>query len=71
MLTEVQEFKPTNLQEVTVIVHPSDRESVEVSAKIRFKNHKKHKQYDQYFYWSHFMLGVLKGLVHLQIKMFL
>ncbi len=41
MLTEVQEFKPTNLQEVTVIVHPSDRESVEVSAKIRFKNHKK------------------------------
>ncbi|KAK2871250.1 hypothetical protein Q8A67_023777 [Cirrhinus molitorella] len=28
MLTEIQEFKPTNLQEVTVIVHPSDRESV-------------------------------------------
>ncbi len=40
MLTEVQDFKPTNLQEVTVIVHPSDRESVEVSVKTRFKNHK-------------------------------
>ncbi|XP_043106139.1 protein mono-ADP-ribosyltransferase PARP14-like isoform X4 [Puntigrus tetrazona] len=29
MLTEVQEFRPTNLKSVTVIVHPSDRESVE------------------------------------------
>uniref|UniRef100_A0A8C2KI30 Poly [ADP-ribose] polymerase n=1 Tax=Cyprinus carpio TaxID=7962 RepID=A0A8C2KI30_CYPCA len=29
MLTEVQEFKPTNLREVTVIVHPYDKESVE------------------------------------------
>ncbi|XP_043106140.1 protein mono-ADP-ribosyltransferase PARP14 [Puntigrus tetrazona] len=29
MLTEVQEFTSTNLQEVTVIVHPSDRESIE------------------------------------------
>ncbi|XP_026129256.1 poly [ADP-ribose] polymerase 14-like isoform X1 [Carassius auratus] len=29
MLTEVQEFNSTNLREVTVIVHPSDRESVE------------------------------------------
>ncbi|KTF86260.1 hypothetical protein cypCar_00043113, partial [Cyprinus carpio] len=29
MLTEVQELKPTNLREVTVIVHPSDKESVE------------------------------------------
>ncbi|XP_058644830.1 protein mono-ADP-ribosyltransferase PARP14-like [Onychostoma macrolepis] len=29
MLTEVQDFKPTNLREVTVIVHPSDKESVE------------------------------------------
>ncbi len=31
MLTEVQKFNFTNLQEVTVIVHPSDKESVEVS----------------------------------------
>ncbi|XP_026128813.1 poly [ADP-ribose] polymerase 14-like [Carassius auratus] len=29
MLTEVQGLKPTNLREVTVIVHPSDKESVE------------------------------------------
>uniref|UniRef100_A0A8C2BU27 Poly [ADP-ribose] polymerase n=1 Tax=Cyprinus carpio TaxID=7962 RepID=A0A8C2BU27_CYPCA len=29
MLTEVQEFNSTNLREVTVIVHPSDKESVE------------------------------------------
>ncbi|XP_016128950.1 poly [ADP-ribose] polymerase 14-like [Sinocyclocheilus grahami] len=29
MLTEVQKYKPTNLREVTVIVHPSDKESVE------------------------------------------
>ncbi|KAL1266725.1 hypothetical protein QQF64_002400 [Cirrhinus molitorella] len=29
MLPEIQEFKPTNLREVTVIVHPSDWESVE------------------------------------------
>ncbi|KAF4108229.1 protein mono-ADP-ribosyltransferase PARP14-like [Onychostoma macrolepis] len=29
MLTEVQKFNFTNLQEVTVIVHPSDKESVE------------------------------------------
>ncbi|XP_058644826.1 protein mono-ADP-ribosyltransferase PARP14 isoform X2 [Onychostoma macrolepis] len=29
MLTEVHEFTSTNLQEVTVIVHPSDKESVE------------------------------------------
>ncbi|XP_016383980.1 poly [ADP-ribose] polymerase 14-like [Sinocyclocheilus rhinocerous] len=29
MLTEVLEFNSTNLREVTVIVHPSDRESVE------------------------------------------
>ncbi|KTF86262.1 hypothetical protein cypCar_00021683 [Cyprinus carpio] len=29
ILKEVQEFKPTNLREVTVIVHPSDKESVE------------------------------------------
>ncbi|XP_026129258.1 poly [ADP-ribose] polymerase 14-like isoform X3 [Carassius auratus] len=29
MLTEVQDFKPTNVRKVTVIVHPSDRESVE------------------------------------------
>uniref|UniRef100_A0A671QDB4 Poly [ADP-ribose] polymerase n=1 Tax=Sinocyclocheilus anshuiensis TaxID=1608454 RepID=A0A671QDB4_9TELE len=28
MLTEVQEFNSTNLREVTVIVHPSDRESL-------------------------------------------
>ncbi len=31
MLTEVHKFNFTNLQEVTVIVHPSDKESVEVS----------------------------------------
>ncbi|KTG46693.1 hypothetical protein cypCar_00039653 [Cyprinus carpio] len=30
MLTEVQEFKPTNLREVTVVVHPSDKESIEL-----------------------------------------
>ncbi len=35
MLTEVQDFKPSNLREVTVIVHPSDRESVQVSVKTR------------------------------------
>ncbi|XP_016340067.1 poly [ADP-ribose] polymerase 14-like isoform X4 [Sinocyclocheilus anshuiensis] len=29
MLTEVQKFNFTNLQEVTVIVHPSDKESIE------------------------------------------
>ncbi|XP_073686373.1 protein mono-ADP-ribosyltransferase PARP14 isoform X1 [Garra rufa] len=29
MLTELQEFKPTKLCEVTVIVHPSDKESVQ------------------------------------------
>ncbi|RXN29689.1 poly [ADP-ribose] polymerase 14-like protein [Labeo rohita] len=29
MLTEVQEFNPTNLREITVIVHPSDKKSVE------------------------------------------
>uniref|UniRef100_A0A672S0R9 Poly [ADP-ribose] polymerase n=1 Tax=Sinocyclocheilus grahami TaxID=75366 RepID=A0A672S0R9_SINGR len=28
MLTEVQKYKPTNLREVTVIVHPSDKESL-------------------------------------------
>ncbi len=31
MLTEVQKCNFTNLQEVTVIVHPSDKESIEVS----------------------------------------
>ncbi len=40
MLTELQEFTSTNLQEVTVIVHPSDKESIEVSVKTRFKSHK-------------------------------
>uniref|UniRef100_A0A8C1GLI2 Poly [ADP-ribose] polymerase n=1 Tax=Cyprinus carpio TaxID=7962 RepID=A0A8C1GLI2_CYPCA len=29
MLTEVQEFKPTNLRKVTVVVDPSDKESIE------------------------------------------
>ncbi|RXN29685.1 poly [ADP-ribose] polymerase 14-like protein [Labeo rohita] len=29
MLTEIQKFKPTNLRQVTVIVHPSDEESVQ------------------------------------------
>ncbi|ROL54453.1 Poly [ADP-ribose] polymerase 14 [Anabarilius grahami] len=29
MLSEVQEFNSTNLQEVTVIVHPSDKESIQ------------------------------------------
>jgi len=31
MLTEFQEFNATNLREVTVIVHPSDKESIQVS----------------------------------------
>ncbi len=31
MLTEVHKCNFTNLQEVTVIVHPTDKESIEVS----------------------------------------
>lgn len=31
MLSEVQEFTPQNLKEITVIVHPSDKESLDVS----------------------------------------
>ncbi|XP_026075336.1 poly [ADP-ribose] polymerase 14-like isoform X1 [Carassius auratus] len=34
MLTEVQKFKPTNLRKVTVIVHPSDKESIECFTRI-------------------------------------
>lgn len=34
MLSEVQEFTHQNLKEITVIVHPSDRESLEVSVYI-------------------------------------
>ncbi|KAL0151574.1 hypothetical protein M9458_053123, partial [Cirrhinus mrigala] len=34
MLSEVQKFKFTNLQEVTVIVHPSDKESVQCFTRI-------------------------------------
>lgn len=34
MLNEVQEFTPQNLRDVTVIVHPSDRESLDVSVYI-------------------------------------
>ncbi|RXN11597.1 poly [ADP-ribose] polymerase 14-like protein [Labeo rohita] len=34
MLTEIQKFKFTNLQEVTVIVHPSDKESVQCFTRI-------------------------------------
>jgi len=34
MLTEFQEFNATNVREVTVIVHPSDKESIQVSEAI-------------------------------------
>jgi len=34
MLTEFQDFNATNLREVTVIVHPSDKESIQVSEAI-------------------------------------
>ncbi|KAK7120425.1 hypothetical protein R3I94_020427 [Phoxinus phoxinus] len=37
MLTEFQEFNCTNLREVTVIVHPSDKESIQCFASI-FRN---------------------------------
>ncbi|ROL54816.1 Poly [ADP-ribose] polymerase 14 [Anabarilius grahami] len=37
MLTEFQEFTSTNLQEVTVIVHPSDKESIQCFTSI-FRN---------------------------------
>ncbi|ROL54451.1 Poly [ADP-ribose] polymerase 14 [Anabarilius grahami] len=37
MLTEFQEFSSTNLQEVTVIVHPSDKESIQCFTSI-FRN---------------------------------
>ncbi|KAL1266729.1 hypothetical protein QQF64_002404 [Cirrhinus molitorella] len=34
MLTEVQKFMSTNLQEVTVIMHPSDRESIQCFTRV-------------------------------------
>ncbi|KAK9968212.1 hypothetical protein ABG768_002547 [Culter alburnus] len=37
MLTEFQEFNSTNLQEITVIVHPSDQESIQCFTSI-FRN---------------------------------